>query len=87
MGCGKVSMITTGSYAGTSPTFDAQTERLLGVYMFSDVSFGSCTAHGYIYGQTLLPAEAAIAAAEDACPTISYCTVCGPSSDAYPPCS
>jgi hypothetical protein len=87
MGCGKVSMITTGSYAGSSPTFDAQTGRLVGVYMFSDIVFGSCTAHAYIYGQTLLPADAAVAGAQDACSAISYCTVCGPSSDAYPPCT
>lgn len=79
-------MITTGSYAGTSPTFDAQTERLLGVYLFSDEVFGSCAAHAYIYGQGLLPAGAAVAEAKDACPAISYCTVCGSSSDAYPPC-
>jgi hypothetical protein len=85
-GCGKVSLSATGFYAGTSPTFDAQTDRLVGVYEFSDVVFDSCAAFAYIYGAALFPADGIAAQPQDACPTIAYCTVCGPSSDAFPAC-
>lgn len=75
-----------GSYVGSTLIFARGSGALVGVYDYSDTPFGSCTgATAYLYGEGLFH-SGTIAAGAAGCDDIAYCTVCGQSTDAAPPC-
>jgi hypothetical protein len=82
-GCGKVRLDSGGGYGGVSPTFDAESGALIGLYEFSDVAGGTCNAFGYISGDALFVGSGLRVGAS--CPEADYCMACG--SGAYPACS
>jgi hypothetical protein len=54
-GCSKVSLSGT-LLSGWEPVFDERSGKLIGVYDYSDIAFGSCpTASAYVYGEGLFP--------------------------------
>jgi hypothetical protein len=54
-GCGKVTLMVSGGFSGTSPTYDQASGRLVGLTEYSDAGFGECRAFQYRFGDVLRP--------------------------------
>jgi hypothetical protein len=72
-GCGAVTIGPSADLSGRMATFDAQSGALVGILEFSDINYGACNAHTYIFGRTM-----------NDCDELEVCTLCGVGTD--PPC-
>jgi hypothetical protein len=85
-GCGKIAF-GYGAYAGSGPTFDAQSGALIGLYVFSDTGVEPCTMKlGIRYGDQLFD-DTSFMPTSPACTSITTCRFCGPASPGIPPCN
>lgn len=85
-GCGKVAF-THWAYAGSAPTFDAQSGALIGLYVFSDTGVPPCDmALGIRYGEQLFD-DMSPMPTSSICPSVEACTFCGSPSPDIPFCN
>jgi hypothetical protein len=76
-GCGKVAIQGTLG-TGSSPIYDAQSGKLVGVYEYSDILHGPCNVFAYVYGEGLFPPGPGLTATRgSSCETITACNACG----------